>query len=305
MTSKQQSRLNMYLTTDEFLTTNDAIASLLPKYSGFHASFQDGIVQIRTSSEQQMFDKSGLSTGKSQFRSTLVTLTIDASRKMQAYSKMENNQLLMSETKFTESELKNSTDNELKTYAQGTYDRGQTNLTGLAPYGINAESQTALLKVINDFTVSIPQPRIGTIETKQSTEQISKTFAATDVALANIDTLVEIIRISQPEFYSGYKSARKIIETGTGTLSVQGLIIDASTGQGLKGVNVSFALSGANSTAVTDKITAEKGGFNIKTLPEGTYNVSMKKNGYTDQLSTLAVTNGELAVLNVEMQKSI
>jgi len=41
-------------------------------------------------------------------------------------------------------------------------------------------------------------------------------------------------------FYNGYKTARKIIETGTSSLSLKGVITDAATGEPLKGVTINF-----------------------------------------------------------------
>jgi hypothetical protein len=52
------------------------------------------------------------------------------------------------------------------------------------------------------------------------------------------------------------------------------------------------------------KKTAEKGGFNIKSLPAGIYTVTIKKNGFADQITTIAVSDGEMSELNVQLAKS-
>jgi len=303
----------MYLTTDDFLSANDSITTTLPRYQEFHVSFQNGISQIRLSNEQQSIDKSGIANKKSQLRKLLVKLGADTSRKIQSYAKIENNQILLSEAKFSESDFKYATDSDLETFAQSTYDTAQTQLGNLAQYGVTNETQNDLIRALTDFRAAMPTPRNGAIGTKLSTEQIAKAFTATDKALDNIDALVEIVRISQPEFYSGYKSARKIIDTAAGSLQIKGFVTDASTGEGLKGATVSLELNNnsngllkakASSSESVKKKTADKGGFNIKSLPEGTYSATVSKNGYADVVTTIAVTNGELAVLNVELIKN-
>jgi hypothetical protein len=131
--------------------------------------------------------------------------------------------------------------------------------------------------------------------------------------LDKIDALVEIVRISQPDFYSGYKSARRIIETGAGSFQVKGIVTDAGTGEGLKGATLSFAQNSSNglmkaassSAEAMKKKTAIKGGSNIKSLPEGTCTVTVRKNGYADMTTSIAVTSGELVKLNVELVKNI
>ncbi len=315
MNSKQQSKYNMYLVSDEFLTANNSITVGLPKFEDFNSAFRGGIAQIQVSNEQQSFDKSGIAGNKSQLRKLLVALGADTARKIQAYAKIGDNQILLSESKFTVSDLKNATDSELEAYSKSIYDMGQTYFRGLALYGISTETQLALSKAITDFKVAIPTPRNGAISTKQSTEQIAKAIITCDEALDKIDALVEIVRVSQPDFYSGYKSARKIIETGAGSLQVKGFVTDAGTGEGLKGATLSFVqnsngnglmkAAASNSAEAMKKKTANKGGFNIKSLSEGTYTVTIRKNGYADVVSTVAVTNGELSSLNIELVKNI
>ncbi len=315
MNSKQQSRYNMYLVSDEFLNTNNSITQILPKFQGFYATFQEGILQIRSSSEQQSIDKSGIAKTKSLLRKLLVAQAADGSRKVQAYAKVENNLTLLSEVKFSISDLKFATDEELETYARSIHTKIDAHLADLISYGLTTESQNYLSTLIADFKVATPTPRNGTISTKQSTEQMAKGFATSDEALGKIDALVEIVRISQPDFYSGYRSARKIIGTGGGSLQVKGFVTDAGTGEGLKGVTLSFEpnsngnvmlkAAASSSSEALKKKTANKGGFKIKSLAEGTYTVTLRKNGYADVMSTIAVTNGELTELNVELVKNI
>jgi len=128
--------------------------------------------------------------------------------------------------------------------------------------------------------------------------------------LGNIDAIVEIVKLAQPNFYSGYKSVRKLIETGIGSLAVKGLVTDAVSGVPLKNVSLSFVLDGngtklkaSTSASALVKKSAAKGGFNIKTLAAGMYNVTIRKNGYADQAATIAVSDGESSVLNVKMSE--
>jgi uncharacterized membrane protein len=136
-------------------------------------------------------------------------------------------------------------------------------------------------------------------------------FKTADTALENMDAAVEIIRLTQVDFYNGYKSARKVIETGAGSLSVKGLVTDAQTGLPLKGVTVSFALDGGIAKAASTtsepelvKKTAEKGGFNIKGLESGMYQVTLKKAGYANQVTTISVSDGEMTELKISLEKA-
>ncbi len=310
MTSKQESKLKMYLVVKEFVNLYLSIANALPNFSEFFAAFVSAITQIQTHGEQQKFNKSGLKTSKGELKKILVALAVDASRKLQAYAKYTKNQLLLSETKYPESDLKSAADNALRDIAQGLYDRGQSNLAALEIYGLTAETQTALLNAINAFVESIPKPRLGSNDKKQSTLLLANGYKAADEALDNMDTLVEIVKVSQANFYNGYQSAKKMVATGSGSLTVKGLVNDAITGEALKGVLLSFVLESnamlaksAKDAVTLVKKTAAKGGFNIKSLAAGVYVVTISKYGYADQTVTISVVPGEQTVLNIQLVK--
>lgn len=308
MNSRQESKLSMYLAVKNFLNTNAAIVNLLPNFSVFFAAFIKAITQIQTYGEGQTFDKSGLKKNKSQLKNALAILSADTSRKIQAYARYINNQLLLSETKYSESELKKATDNKLRDYAQGIYNRAQTNLAAVESYGITAETQTILLNAINLFVEAIPAPRLGKTDTSQYTMQLAKAIIDADASLANIDSIVEIVKLNQTLFYNGYKSLRKPIYAGTGSLSVKGFVTDAKTGEPLKNAILSFELNGNGNLLKVAKLsdsvvkkTAEKGGFNIKSLAPGIYKVIIKKNGYTDQETSISINGGESTELNIQL----
>jgi hypothetical protein len=62
-------------------------------------------------------------------------------------------------------------------------------------------------------------------------------------------------------------------------------------------------MSGMEGNVEIVKKTAKKGSFNIKNMPEGTYRVKVTKTGYKEKVVTVSVAPGELATLNVEMER--
>jgi len=311
MTSRQESKLSMYLAVRDYLAQNSSIVSLLPDFPVYLTAFQDAISLIQTYSEQQMFMKNGHSSGKQRLKSRLVSLAADAARKLQAYARISSNATLMDDTKFTESDLKLATDHELHDQTRGIYERAQSNLPSIIPYGITVETQGFLLNAINEFVASIPSPRLAITVKKLDTRQISIGFAAADNALDTIESLIDIIRISQSNFYLGFKSVRKLVQTSRTSLAVKGFVTDASTGIPIPGALLSFATNGngsgskAGTTAQPfSKKTASKGGYNIKSLPAGLYTVSIVKSGFQEQTASIAISDGELTTLDIRLSRN-
>ena len=310
MDSIQKSKLSMGMATRDYCLPNTAITTPLPNFQTNFTTVQNTIPQIQAIAELQDFDKTGIAENKGQLKTTLCVLSDDYSRKLTTFAKFTNNTLLLREVKISATELKRCADADLKTKAQELYDRAQTNLAALATYGITAATQTTLQTAITAFNTAIPKPRLGINERKQATEQLAVLFKSVDAALANMDSAVEIIRLTQPNFYNGYKNARKIIETGSNTLAVKGKVIDAINGEPLKNAIISFVLTGdatmmktTNGNGKLTKKTAAKGGFMVKSLAEGTYQVTISKPGYKDQIITVNISNGEMSELNIGLDK--
>jgi hypothetical protein len=303
----QESRLSMYLAFRDFQAAYTAITNPLPNYTTNSTAFINTITQIQAIAEQQKLSKKGITVNKNQLKNALIVQVVDYSRKLGAYAKFTNNPTLAKEVQMSESKLKQVADTAVKDYAQIVYDRAQPIVNSLATYGITTATQTTLLAAINAYNASIGKPRAGATEKSQHTKQLADLFKTTDTALSNMDAAVEIVRLTQTSFYNGYKTARKIVETGVGKLAVKGVITDNS-GAPVKGVSLSFTLDGnaarASNSKPLNKKTADKGGFYIRTLTAGIYKVVISKNGYLQQETTLAVSDGEMSVLNVQLVKN-
>ena len=314
MTNQDESRLSMYISLRDWQTNYTAITSPLPNYTENSTSFVNTIPLIQDVAKQQKISKTGLAENKNQLKDALIISIADYSGKLGAYAKFTNNPVLAQEIKFTAGRLKKEADTAIRDYAQIVYDRAQPIVASLATYGITAVTQTALLTAITNYNASIGKPAAGKVESSQLTKQLAGFFATAEGALANMDAAVEIVKLSQPNFYNGYKNVRKVVVMGVGSLAVKGLVTDAMSGEPIKGATLSFALDGGvslakakSSTAQTESIvkkTADKGGFNIKSLPSGMYTVTIKKVGFADQVATVAVADGELTEINIQLSKN-
>src|SRR5512133_227932 len=308
MNDVQESRLSMFLTARDFLLQNAAITTPLPNFSAFMSTFQSTITQIQSIAEKQQFDRSGISESKEQARQILTDEMLEYSRRMVAYSQFVNNLTLQAEAKTSATVLKREPDTILRDIAQRLYDRAAANLQGLEAYGITASTQTAFLTAINNFNTSIPKPRLGITEKKQATTQLTTLFKTAVDALNHISILIETIRISQPVFYSGFKTARKLIVTGKGSLSLHGVVVEREEGEPVSGAlirisNHGTGIKGSAKEVLIDKKSADKGGFIVKSLAEGHYSVTVSKPGFKTTELPFVVDGEEMTNLEVHLEK--
>jgi len=312
MTNNQESRVDMHLTVIEYSEGNESITTNLPEYSSNFGVLAETNTQIQRIGEQQKMVLTGITLDKNQVRANLILYGADTARKLTSYAKLTGNLTLLDEVNFSETDFRRFSDIKLRDYTQIIFNKASDLLESLVQYGISASSQETLQNAINSFNSVLAAPRIGTMTKSQATKQLVTLFKTADATLAQMDAAVEIVKLTEPNFYMGYKAARKVISKGVGKLAVKGMVADAQSGEPVKGVTVSFSLDGdmvhlsaaKNGKPVAVKTTAAKGGFNIKSLAAGTYAVSFKKAGYAEQTATLNVNDGEMTVVEVKLVKN-
>jgi hypothetical protein len=313
MNNKQESHLSMQMVTAKFCDESETSLSSLPPYSSNLQILINTNQQIQEIAGYLGTGTGGITSNKKQFRLNLNASASDTARKLSSFAKLTDNYTLLGEVSFSESDFKNFTDIEARDTGQIVYNKAQEHITEVLVYGITEETQTVLQNNINSFSNVMVAPRMGITNKSQATKQMASLFKTAANALEKMDAAVEIVKLTEPVFYTGYKSARKVIDRGTGKLAVKGLVTEASNDEPIKGVTVTFTLDGNTNLLNTttnegqpelSKKTAAKGGFNIKSLTAGIYKASFKKMGYAEEVITVNVNDGELTMVEVKLSKN-
>lgn len=308
MNRKQIAYLNSMATSSDFCKSKPEVWSTIPNFANLLNSLDACRQQISSLATGQLTNISGIAENKQQHRLLLLELTAETAARIVAYANAQNNVILANEVNYSEYELKRQPDLTLVEICQLIYQKAQQNLEALAPYFVTAETQAALLDAINAFNSILPAPRNGQVEQAQATRQIELLFQQAAAILKNMDSLVEMIRRSDAEFYSGYFESRRIIVRGIRTLALKIQVSDSQSGAGLKGVQISIYENGnvgttlqASAKALVEKTTASKGGCQVSNLATGAYLACADKAGYTSSSQTIYINDGEMTVLNLAM----
>jgi len=301
-----ENKYNMYLAVKEFFATWIAVLNLLPHFSEFHTAFLNDLQAIQNLSEHQLFDKkgNGLKKKRKELKLALITIAGQTADKLYAYALFIKDQILQNELHYSVSKLKLSSDSTVLKWSKGIYERSKLHFTDVTPYGINDATQLDFNKLITDFEKSMPTQRINITEKKLNTAKLANHIEKVDQSLVQIDALVKILTSTEPTLCITYDLTRKVLNYGIRTIAIRGLIIDAITKIGIKGVTITFV--NTDGTAIQPAIvrkSAIKGGFIVKSLAEGIYQIKLTKIGYQDLILTNTVVNGELCKIKAEMIK--
>jgi hypothetical protein len=308
MTTNQESKLNMYLTVRNFIIPNEGVTKDLPFFAASYATFMSTVSEIQTTGEIQKSDKTGLALEKNRLKKLLIRMAADYSRKITALAKFTNNITLLNEASFSETDFVRMTSVALKDYLQIIYDKAEENIGTLSEYGITPETQNVFSDCIAAYNASLSTPRTGIAEKSKATKKLTVLFKTADAAVENMDFSVGIIKLTQPDFFNGYKTSRKLVDTSSGILALKATARDLLSGEPVRGAIFTFKTDGSKVTGSNGKVeiirkTAKKGSFHIKNMQPGTYSVSVRKPGYKEKEVTVSVADGERSDLKVELEK--
>jgi hypothetical protein len=311
MTKTQENKINSLEALISFCDQKAATTANLPEFDQNLADLKGTVAEIKLTGEKQKKGLTGIAADKKQIRTRLINLGSDSARKLASYATLKNQPALLGTINFTISDFNRFSDVELRDNSQIVYDTAKAILSDLSSYFIDAATQSDLQTAITDFSNSMSAPRVGATEKVQLTKQLVVLFKRAEVAETRMNASVEVIRSSNPDFYNGYQAAGRVINRGKTSLSAKGVVTEAQTSSPIKGVTVTFIpvngtaklIQASGNGAGLVKKTAAKGGFYIKSLEDGTYQVLFQKPGYADSTQEVNVTNGELCVVNATLEK--
>jgi hypothetical protein len=303
MENRNENKLKMLLATKILLLSSPLILAKIPNSTKFMADLNAAILQINDGeNELELINTGGYTTNKAHLREGLENLISESSRKIQAFALFTGNTVLQAETKITRQMITTVSEIKLMNIANGIYGRIEDHVMELREYDLGPETQMIFRTQIDSFDNAIPTQAQIELKRKDLKRQVDEGFDKADATLVMLDAGVEIVHTSEPAFYASYKKARKIPELGKGSLQVQGTVTDAATSKPIAGATISFYAQG-QTTALLVKKTAAGGGFNVKSLPEGMYDITVEKTGCKSYSATITVVFEDLCRVDVKLDK--
>jgi hypothetical protein len=301
MTNLQIQKLRMYIALSILLKENPAILAKLPNGTKLLTALDNAIADIQANNLRQQESDAILREQLEELHKNLVNNIIATSRKMQAFADSKKSNALLKDIKFTKTDLANISDIELVQIAKKLHETVNLYLAELEKYELDAETQKTLLADITVYETTTPKLDKWLRDQKEITNILRVNFKTADEIVASIDKQVEIVHYSEPEFYKKYKTTRKI-DVPVDVVQLVAKITDAERGTGVPNATVAFTLNDSTAEPIV-KQTAEKGGFQIKTIASGIYTVTVVKLGYITQTFTITLPGDEPYSLNVKLVK--
>jgi hypothetical protein len=311
MKSLYEHKLTMSLAVMDLLKGNKPILEPLPGYLQYWGLLDTNVGQIVSTKELQTRSSSGITQNRDLVRDDLVKMALHVGEVVESYAKLTGNVILGSAVHFTESDMKRASAATLCDNAVVVYAKAMEHATDLEKYGITPAMLVALNGLIEKFKLMLPATHTSKVASKMGTAKLQDLFAANDDIWEKIDLLLVVVKQTHPEFYRSYTNTRKLPSKATSKYALKAKVTCASTGEGIKGVKVTFtpkmeALAMGEEAKVKPivKKTAAKGICYLKNMPSTEYVVTAEKVGYPIKTATVDVPGDGLVKLILKMEKN-
>jgi hypothetical protein len=305
MTTNQRIKLNMFLSVRNFGNLNEAIVKTINKFLSAFTALLGYIDEIQLISEAQDTDKTGLTIDKNKLKKSLVSIAFKNANKLSILAKQTNNNTLLNEVGLNESELLKLPEVRLRDQVQIIYDRVQANLENLAEQNVTPETQKKFLDTIKAFNISLASPRSVIAERRKATQQLYNLFKNADATIDIMDLAASSVRDELPDFFNGYKAARTLVNTSSGSIALRAIARELFSGIPVHNAIFTFhsELPSSNGNGQVVKKTSEKGNLQLKSINPGMYKVIVTKLGYKNKEVSIIVNEGERCEMAVELEK--
>jgi len=301
MINLQERKLQMYLTLRALLRAYPEVLAKLPNGVEYLAALDVVILTIQDNIELKQKGTKTISNQQKEQKAQLKSRILEDGQKLKAYANYQNNANLVEFCSVTETKLGKLNDTEFVVHAKSLYGYIGQALPNLARYQLTPETQASLLELITGFELINPVLSNAQGSYKNLSGNLIVNFKEGDAIVAKLDVEMELVKTTDTQVYNLYRTKRKV-DYNTDSNDLVGHINDAETGAGLPNSTLTFTLNDSTAAPIV-KTSADKGGFQIKTIAPGIYTVVITKIGYQTQTLPITIMGDDQFSLDVKLVK--
>ena len=275
------------------------IISEVPAASKLISDFKENLNLMQGLATEQKKIISGQTQKKTKTKLNLARETMIISHRAEAYAQMKKDLILQRKVHLAETHLLKRSDVNFTSTCSAIHHTAHANREVLMEYGVNEASLVHLKASIDNYQAVMGAPKEAIIKRKQLTHQLAERIVEQRAILDKIDTLMSIMQYIQPAMYALYKDTRVVLYRSR-SLAGMCRVTDAASAKAVAGATLTFY---QDEVPVLIKSSAKGGGSRIKSLPTGTYTLTVSRPGYTAQTLTVHISNTKQTTINVALEK--
>ena len=283
----------------DICTKNMATLGLLPEFADKFELLTGFVKNMHK--QKQIFDVSteGYTKEKNESKTALFEEAMDFLTIPVAYAKNKKDYVMLNMVLLSENSLVHTRENKIADVCKGVLKVCTDNAQKMAAYGMTTERLAVFLSRITDFE----QKLLGTPEFRGIVAAARASFGvdmrkARVILKEDLDSLVGLIKKSNPELYKTYFESRKVQKPAVRKLSAKGRCVMADTGDAVPNVSIEIVLvtdENHKEPMIIKKRSTKLGNFQEKNMEHAKYIASGSKGKLKSTPVEFWVVEGETA----------
>jgi hypothetical protein len=299
-------RVNMIRTTLNYCTNNPNPTSGILAFAGVKTTTENKLLLIDQLDQIVVRSVKDVTLDTILIRKAMSNIALKCGDAVSAYATGINNNVLRGKVTYTLPQLNRFKKDEVDDICQVIHDEANSNILLAGPFGYTATDVTDLLTAITLYRASMQDPRAFTVSKKQAVANIKLLIREIiDINLkGQLDKMVNTVKATAPDFVQGYYFSREIIDLGSTTAKVRGIIRNPE-GTFLAGAKFYLTITG-QTTKVGESLADSLGKYGIANLPANDYDLYWENLGYITQTETnVHISAGKEITRNITLQHII
>jgi hypothetical protein len=212
MDQVQTNRVTMFKTVDAYVESQESVWSGMAPLAAATTAFRDAIQNIDAAAQQQG-TPSGATDAKAAARDALEDVVFLTCEALGVLAHTSNDHNLLALTDVTPSGLAHLNAEELVNRATTVVHEAGLRSEELATLHVTQQNLLELEQALRTFVETKEKPRTATAERMAQTESLSNRIReANDILRNRMDRMVNLFGRSNPDFVSGYRGARVVVD---------------------------------------------------------------------------------------------
>ncbi len=273
MQHRDTNSINMIRATILWCTNNTSSTSTIPVFPTHLATIQNKLTLIDGYTQTALKKTTGVTTDTKNIRATMQLIAHKCASALSAYAATQKNNTLRAKVNYTLNNMSAKKKEEIDDICQTIHYEATIHLTVATNFGYSQTDLNDLQQAITLYRVRMQDPRQAIITRRTALDTLRAQIKEIKTILFKqiLDSMVNTLRLTQPQFVSGYFQSRQIIDLGSTQAKLRGTI-KSQNQQPLISATITL-INPATGEIVSETQTNITGKFGIYKIPAGTYTI--------------------------------
>jgi hypothetical protein len=273
MQNRDTNSINMIRATILWCTNNTSATATIPVFATHLATIQNKLSLIDEYTQTALKSTKGVTTDTKNIRATMQLIAHKCASALSAYAATQKNNTLRAKVNYTLNNMSAKKKEEIDDICQTIHYEATIHLSVASGFGYAQTDLNDLQQAITLYRIRMQDPRQAIITRIQALQSLRAQLKEIKTILFKqiLDSMVNTLRLSNPEFVRGYFQSRTIIDLGSTTAKLRGTI--KSTNQHPL-INATITIINPQTAEIIAQTqTNLTGKFGIYKIPAATYTI--------------------------------